>query len=163
MACAIAALPGKLCLFEIIFSLICSAASTLLHICLAYPTGDRVVTALYHLLGKERAEEMVLPIRWGRALSHDCLVSFLALRPSFVICTVAHTFLRGSGRRGGKAAGVVDDHHLCMLHPLHGQPPTQGGAHVRAVPGDVMHFLVSADSFTPGALLYLDWCAPTCS
>ena len=51
---------------------------------------------------------------------------------------------------------MVDDLDLGMRHPLHGQPCTQAGAHVKAVPPDVMNYLVRVGCFTPAALLYLN-------
>jgi hypothetical protein len=50
----------------------------------------------------------------------------------------------------------VDDLHLGMVHPLHGEAATRAGAHVKSVPQDVMHYLVTAQCFTPDALAYLD-------
>ena len=50
----------------------------------------------------------------------------------------------------------MDDRHLGILHPLHGEEATRAGAHVKAVPQDVMHYLVQAKCFTPDALAYLD-------
>jgi hypothetical protein len=50
----------------------------------------------------------------------------------------------------------VDDIRLGYLHPLHGEAATRAGAHVKAVPQDVMHYLVRAKCFAPDALAYLD-------
>lgn len=58
--------------------------------------------------------------------------------------------------RDGKASGTVDEIRLGMLHPLHGEAATRAGAHIKAVPQDVMHYLVRALCFTPDALAYLD-------
>ena len=51
---------------------------------------------------------------------------------------------------------MVDVTHLGILDPLHGEAATHAGAHVKAVPQDVMHYLVQAKCFTPDALAYLD-------
>jgi len=51
---------------------------------------------------------------------------------------------------------MVDDMRLGMRHPLHGEAATRAGAHVKAVPQDVMHYLVRANCFSLDALAYLD-------